>query len=158
MEYFIKNWSSCGHHVWLWQVSFINITISWCYCCVSMKMEDKHKGFCGTMLTAMHWESNCMDLVSMTSKQGVDSTTEKIIGLSLVAPSSDKCSRILMNIVSSLQNPFSFSTPSLPDIQTPWEVFCRNCDLINGKVFPNLCWKCLSKEVLYKKEQQRSRC
>lgn len=60
-----------------------------------------------------------MDLVSMTSKQGVDSTTEKIIGLSLVAPSSDKCSRILMNIVSSLQNPFSFSTPSLPDIQTP---------------------------------------
>lgn len=60
-----------------------------------------------------------MDLVSMTSKQGADLTTEKIIGLSLVAPSSAKYSRIFMNIVSSQQNPFSFSTPSLPDIQTP---------------------------------------
>ena len=74
-------------------------------------MEDKHKTFCGTMFTVMHSGPNGWDLVSMTSKLGVDSTTEKKIDLSLVAPPSNKFSRIFMNIVSTPQNPFIFVTP-----------------------------------------------
>ena len=48
-------------------------------------MEDKLKSFCGTMFTVMYLELNCLDLVSVTNKQEVDWTTEKIIDLSLVA-------------------------------------------------------------------------
>lgn len=60
-------------------------------------------------------ELNCLDLVSVTNRQEVDSTTEKMIDLSLVAQPSVKFCRIFMNIVSNQQNPFSFSTPSLLD-------------------------------------------
>lgn len=74
------------------------------------KWRTSLKGFVRPCL-----ELNCLDLVSVTNRQEVDSTTEKMIDLSLVAQPSVKFCRIFMNIVSNQQNPFSFSTPSLLD-------------------------------------------
>ena len=55
-----------------------------------------------------------MCLVSMSNKLGDDWTTEKPIDLSLVDPPSDKFSGIVADIISTMSNPFDFSTPSLP--------------------------------------------
>ena len=83
--------------------------------CVSLKMGEKHKGACGTKFAAVHLGPNCLGLASMSNKLGADWTTEKQIDLSLVDSSSDKFSGILADIISTLCNPFDFSTPILPD-------------------------------------------
>ena len=83
--------------------------------CVSVKMGRNHGGVCGTMFVAMYLRRNCLGPASMSNKSGADWTNEKQIDLSLVDPPSHKFSGIFADTVSTLWNPFDFSTPSLPD-------------------------------------------
>ena len=83
--------------------------------CVSVKMGRNHRGVCRTMFVAMYLRLNCLGPASMSNKSGADWTNEKRIDLSLVDPPSHKFSGTFADTVSTLWNPFDFSTPSLPD-------------------------------------------
>ena len=57
--------------------------------CVSVKMEEKRRGVCGTAFVAMHLGQNFLVMSSIRNKPGADWTIEKQIDLSLVDPPSN---------------------------------------------------------------------